>query len=314
MKIFDAFLQGLRGVTQTKRYILLIYVINLFVVLVLGATLADSIQSSIGDSLAGEKMLESFDGLWYRGFSAQAEGLAQTFEPGVVGIGSVFNGLDSFLKGDLFEGHTLIAGLGLLYLLLWTFLSAGLIAKYSNTGESGSFFQQAARFFPRFMILSLLAGVLYFLLFGYVMDWVSKMVDELTRETIDERVHFTYTVFKYLFVWLLVWSVNILFDYSKIFTVLKDHQNALTAPLKAAKLVFRNFSKTYGLYLLLGAVWVGFMLLYWLIAPGAGQDSWVAIIAAFLLGQLYFISRIAVRCLFYSGQTALWQTLAMREE
>jgi len=60
------------------------------------------------------------------------------------------------------------------------------------------------------------------------------------------------------------------------------------------------------LYLLSGLTGIGLLLLYWLIAPGAWQSSWFTIIFAFLLGQIYIIGRIAVRCLFYGGETALY--------
>lgn len=305
MKIIEAFLDGFRGVNRTKRYIFLVYLINFLVVLILGIALAGAIHSSLGQSMASENLLKGFDDNWFRSFSSQAKGLASTFNPSVVGIGAVFNGLDAFLKGGILSGYTGIVGFGLLYLLMWTFFSAGFISIYAAKDESPSFFQQAGYFFPRFLVLAVLAGVLYFLLFKFVMTGLTKGVNHLTRETIDERVHFTYTLIKYLILWFLVWVVNILFDYSKIITVLKDHKNAFTAPLKALRVVFSNFGKTFGLYLTIGVFWVVLMFLYWVVAPGASQASWVIILAAFLVGQIYIVSRIWIRCLFYAGQTSL---------
>ncbi|MFQ5864748.1 MAG: hypothetical protein ACE5IW_05910 [bacterium] len=314
MKIIDAFLEGFRNMSRTKRYIFLVYISNLLVALILGVSLGMTLHSSLGDSLAGENLLKGFDGLWYRNFASQAKGLANSFDPSVVGIGAVFNGLEAFIKGSFLNGQVAIVGVGLVYLLLWTFFSAGFISVYAAQEERPSFFQQAARFFLRFLVLGVIAGIFYFLLFKFVLNWLTKAVAELTRETIDERIHFTYTVLKYLILWMLVWSVNILFDYSKIFTVLRDHKNALTAPLKAMIVVFGNFFKIYGLYFAIGSLWIVLMFIYWLIAPGAGQASWFTIFAAFLLGQLYIVSRIGMRCLFYAGQTAMCSSLASGEK
>ena len=205
----------------------------------------------------------------------------------------------------MLEGNIVIVGVGLVYLLWWTFFSAGFISIYAAQADNPSFFQRAARFFPRFLILATMAGILYFLVFKFVLHWLSKAVDELTRETIDERIHFTFTVLKYLIIWSVIWSINLVFDYGKIVTVIKDHRNALTAPLKAAAVVFAHSFQTYGLYFAIGVLWVLLMLIYWMMAPGAGQSSWLAIIAAFLGTQLYLVSRIGLRCLFYAGQTAM---------
>ncbi|MFQ5640108.1 MAG: hypothetical protein ACE5IR_19180 [bacterium] len=310
MKIIDALLEGIRTVSRTKRYVLLTYALNMLLVLTLALSVSSAIEKSLGESLAGVKMLHGFDDLWYRNFSSQASGVARSFHPSVVGIGAIFNGLDDFIRGRLLGGDIAIVGVGFGYLLLWTFFSAGFISIYASQDERPSFFQQAARFFPRFLVLGVTAGILYFLLFKFVLGWLTKAVDELTRETIDERVHFTYTVSKYLILWSLVWSVNILFDYSKIVTVLRDHKNVLTAPLKAFRVVFGNFFKTYGLYLAIGSLWIVLMFIYWLVVPGAGQASWLTILLAFLLGQLYMVSRVGMRCLFYAGQTAMCTTIA----
>ena len=305
MKIFKAFQTGIRSVNDSKRYIFLAYFLNLTVVIILGLTLGDALQNSLGSSSASENMAKGFDGLWYNSFANQATGLASTFDPSVAGFGAILNGLDAFVTGTLFKNYITIVGAGLLYLLMWTFFSAGFISVYKKLEEQQSFFQQAARFFPRFVILAMLAGLLYFLLFFFVLDWLSLAVNALIRETIDERIHFAYTVIKYTIVWILIWILNLLFDYSKIITVQQDHKNALTAPLKAIRVVLANFGKTFGLYFIIGFCWIVLMLLYWLIAPGAGGSSLIIILAIFLLGQIYLLSRIWIRCLFYASQTAL---------
>ena len=305
MGILTAFRNGVREATRSWRYIFLVYGFNFLLAIGLASAVGIAISASVGHSAAGEKLVADFDGLWYRNFGAQAQGLAATFTPSVVGIGAVFNGLDAMLRGGLLQNHPLIGVAGLLYLLTWVFCSAGFIALYANPDDRPPFFARAAKFFPRFLVLGLMAGVLYFLVFRFVFSGLSNLVDELTRETIDERVHFVYTVIKYAIVWLLVVSVNILFDYSKIFTVLRDHGNALNAPLRSLGVVFGNFRRTYGLYVGIGIVWLLLLAVYWLIAPGAGQSSWLAIAAAFVIGQVYLLSRIWTRCLFLAGQTAM---------
>lgn len=309
MNILKAFIQGIKGVNGNKRYLLLIYLVNFLLVFVLSLSVMQAIQTSLGKSLVAEKLVNSFDGLWYRSFSAQAKGLASTFDPGVVGIGAVLNGLDAFLKGGIIKNYPAVVGVGIVYLLMWAFFAGGLISVYSQQESQNSFLSQAARFFPRLLILAIMAGILYFIIFKFIFIGLTKLVNNLTRETLDERVHFAYTLIKYLLVWLLVWSVNLWFDYGKIITVLRDHKNVFTIPVHAVKTVFSSLGKTYGLYFTIGIVWVILMLLYGLIAPGATQSSWLTIFLAFLVSQVYVLARIWTRCLFYAGQTHMCSAL-----
>ena len=311
MNILEAFRTGIRNVNRSKRYILLVYLINLFIAIVLGGLVASTIEDSVGSSVAGENLRTGFDDLWFDNFQDQASGLASTFEPGVVGIGAILKGLNAFLQGEPSGGYEVIFGVGIFFVIMWTFFSGGFISIYSATEERPGFLQQAARFFPRFLILFAMAAIFYSLLFGLVMGWLSSIVDAMTRETIDERYAFILTVIKYIILWILVWGVNLLFDYSKIFTVLQDHKNALTAPFKAAGIVFGNLGRIFGLYLSIGIVWLILFLVYWLVAiDPQGGSLLVAILLPFVLGQLYIISRICTRCLFFAGQTAMCAALS----
>jgi len=309
MKISQAFSQGLRDVNRSKRYIFLVYGCNFLLAVVLAFTIGTTLHNSFGSHLAGNNMLAGFDSLWYQSFRAQAEGLAQTFSPTVVGIGAIFEGLDGLSNGHFILQSPTVVGVGILYFLMWTFFSAGFISTYAAADDEPSFFQKAAGAFPKFLFLAVVAGVLYFLLFYFVFGWLSKAVDELTRETIDERVHFGFTVAKYAILWLLICMINIIFDYSKIFTLIRTGTSVLTAPLKTLVLVLKNFGKTFFLYVTIGAVWFAILLFYWVIVPGAGQSSWFTFLAVFLLGQLYILSRIWTRALFYAGQTAMFSAI-----
>lgn len=307
--IGDALKSGFSKLMKTKRYVFMAYGINFLLAGALAMGMAFILSSSIGHSAAGENLRNGFDDLWYRSFSSQAHGLAATFHRSVVGIGAVFDGMETMLKGDFLGEYAGIFSLGFLYLLVWTFLSGGFISLYATREQSPSFFRDAAKLFPRFFVLMLMAGVVYYLLYHFLLEWLSDSIKALTRDTIDERIDFLFTVGKYFVLWMLIWSVNLIFDYSKILTAVTDHKNVLSAPLKATGLIFSNFTKTYGLYFLIGLLRVVVVLLYWIIAPGAGQSSWFTILGAFIIGQIYLLMRICIRCLFYSGQTVLFQSL-----
>lgn len=309
MKIIAALQNGVRLVNRFWRYLFLAYGLNLVLALVLAAGVGMAIADSLGHSASAERLVQNFEEFWYQSFAAQAKGLEKTFNPTVTGIGAVLNGLDATLGGRLFQGEPLLLGVGAFYLILWLFLSAGFISFYARPENQTGFLAHAGCYFVRFVVLGAMAWILYFLIFAFLLDGLGWLVNELTRETIDERIHFFYTLLKYAIVWLLVLSVNMLFDYSKILTVLRDYRNALTAPLHALRLIWKNKRRTYGLYFTLGGAWLILLLIYWFIAPGAGQSTWLTIFLAFMLGQVYVLSRIWTRALFLAGQTAMARQL-----
>ena len=313
MKIFQAFKSGSQHVNKTKKYLFFAYAINFLLVIVIAYGLASTLEESIGKSASGETLLEDFDEFWFLNFSALAKGLAETFDPSVTGIGAVFNSLDTALSGSLFDVSPLIAGIGSLYLLIWIFLSGGFLSiyvhKFPHKSSEFTFFQSAAKFFPRIGVLSIISGILYVILFAYLFEFLTWVVDEISRETIDERTHFIYTMIKYFLLWILVLTINIIFDYSKILVVIRDSKNVLSVPVPALKIVFTNFFKTYGLYFLIGSFWIISIIIYWIIVPGAGQSSWITIFLAFLVGQIYIFSRIWIRCLFIASQSELCKYL-----
>ncbi len=317
MSILAALKNGITSVLHTKRFVALVFSVNIVFALIFAVSIGDGLYESFGSSSAADRMLDGFDGLWYSGYSAQATGLASAFNPALTQIGAVFNGLDSFLSGNLFGGYIGFVILGVSYLILWTFFAAGLLVAYNNKSGNGLFFQGAVRFFPRFLILAFISWILYYLLFTQFFGLLAFIVEEMNRETIDERIHFLWTVIQYVLFWTIVWCVNIVFDYAKILIVLDDVPNVVSAPIlgiqKAFKVVFSNFLNTFGLYVVLGIVWIAIMFLYWLVVPGAGISSWITIAGAFIIGQLYLISRIWVRCLFYASQTTMCHALAKSE-
>ena len=172
MKILEALKAGTSKTKDYKKYIAINYLTNFIIAAVLAAGLASVLEDSLGDSMAGSRMNSSFDELWFRSFTIDASGIAGTFRPDVVGKGAVARSLDSFLQGNLLNEFSAIAGAGLIYLLFSTFFSAGYISVYSNDGEEEiSFFGSASKNFLRIFGVTLIAAIIYVLLFYYIFEY-----------------------------------------------------------------------------------------------------------------------------------------------
>jgi hypothetical protein len=303
---------GARQAYTVRGWILRAYAWNLALAALLATVMFDSIRASLGSSLAGDRLRAGWDSLWYYGFSAQATGVAATLKPSVVGFGAILDGLDAFLDG--FAG--LLAGgvgsgvlpLALLYLLSWTFLGGGFLATFARGPDDGSLLARAGREFPRLLPVSLAGLALYWTILGPLRTGLDAVRDDAVHNVIDERVRFAWTVGEYVILWALVCLANVLLDYTKVFLV-RSGDWSLLSPLRAARrslgFVFRHPAVAGGLYLLTGLLWVALLVFYAAVAPGAGQSSAAGIAGAFLLGQLYLVGRVAIRCLFYASEVAI---------
>ena len=308
---------GVRSLKGRIRYVAAAYVVNLLLAGILGAMLMGGIRDSLGSSLAGDRMRSGFDSLWYSSFASQATGVAATFRPSVTGMGAIFDALDSFLDGfdSLFSRGvgTGIVPVAALYWILSVFLSGGFLAMFASPTERRSFAADACRWLPGILAIASCALVFYWVVLALARPWLDDLVASRSRDVIDERLRFAAILVEYGALWVVVWLGNMLFDYAKVALIARNRRASLAAPLYAIRAasaaIWRRPLATIGLYLCLGLVWIAGVLLYWAVVPGAAQSSISAILGAFLLGQVFVISRIWTRCLFYASETAMYAAI-----
>ncbi len=293
--IADALRTGLDRTSRNVRLLWLAYGLNVAIVLPLAAALAEQLSASIGPSVVGETMLRGFDHLWFRGFHVRAHGLGTTFEPWVVGVGGVLKAIDGLVTGGLLDLHPSIVAAGVVYLVAWVFLGAGFLARFV-TGES-NFLGGAARHFPRMLVLAAASWVVYAVVLEGVLPLLTDIVDIATYDSIDERVHFAWTLAKYGVVWAIVWSVSIVFDYAKIAAVAHPEESLRRSLRRAFGLLRSHPRALYGLSVGLLAAGVGVVLAFAVVAPGADQHNGFKVAIAFLVSQTYILARIALRVL-----------------
>ena len=125
------------------------------------------IEAQLGDSLVAETLARrKLD--WWQEFSAQASGLGTTFVPSIVGFGAVLNNLSGIL--DNVPMATTIAGATGAWLVLWSFLSGGVLDRYARQRPTRAhgFFAACGTHFWRFLRLGLIAWIVYWVLFADV--------------------------------------------------------------------------------------------------------------------------------------------------
>ncbi|MFQ5741440.1 MAG: hypothetical protein ACE5JX_20785 [Acidobacteriota bacterium] len=311
MSIGKSLVTGVQRVLRFPSLILWIYLGSVLLAVPLTLVIRGTLDRSIGHSLAHENLRQGFDLNWYGEFSFQNSGLADTFGPSLVGALPMWRNLESLLEGRILTQKPGVLVTGILFLLLWALLAGGILDRFSRPEEKHSrsrLFSQGAEYFFRMLRLLMLSLLLYFCIFRFLALPLSRWVVEASRDVTVERTMLLYTLVGYLLVGLLLLLVAMVLDYAKISLIVESRRSPLLALFRGIRFVISNFRRCSVLYLALLAVGLLLFLFYALVAPGPGQSTTVTITAAFLVGQLYLMTRIFLKFWFLSGQTVLFQT------
>ena len=284
---------GWRRVGACWRDVAAAYLLSLLLALPLAAALRASLADSLRHREAAENLLRSWDGLWHATVSSRAEGLERTFDAGIVGIGAVLRSLDVLVRGALLDLPGPILVVGLSYLAGWVLLSGGLLARFR--GDEGGVLRLGARWLGRMLSVALVGWGAWVLVLGVVLPSLGLWVDELCREVIDERIHLAWVLAKYVVVWGLVLAIRVWIDVAKVLAIEEPTMPTAAVLGRALTLCRRRAGSLAGVVVQLGLVWLGVVLAYWVVAPGADQANPLTILVAFLISQASVLARVGLR-------------------
>jgi hypothetical protein len=298
-----SYLDGLRRVLRAPATWFSVWLLTVLAALPLALLLRDAVAGSLGASLAAESAARGVNWDWWQEFQQQATGLAATLEPSVIGFAAVLRNTNALLDARLTSAIGFVVGA---WLLLWTFLSGGILDRYGRqrpTYASG-FFAACGTHFFRFLRLAVLAGLAYFVLYGFVHPLLFETIgNSLTRDLSVERTAFFITMGMYLTFGLLLLAVVVVFDYARIRIVVEDRRSAIAALAASGRFVARYPGRVIGLVAVNALVFLVLAAIYALIAPGAPAPAWVAL----LVGELWILARVWVKLTFYASQVSLFQ-------
>ena len=283
-----------------------VYLVTLAATVPMGLVLHESIEAHLGSSAVADRVAGGVDLDWWEEFEAQASGIERTFTPTVIGFAAVLRNLSALADNTPPEGA--LSALVALYFVVWAFFVGGVLDRLARQRRvmSAGFFSACGIYFFRFFRLAVLAGLAYWLLFGVVHRWLfGDLYGSLTHDLTVERDAFVLRVALYAFFGAILFFTNLIFDYAKIRAVVEDRRSMIGTFLAAVRFVRRRPVATICLYLLNGTLWVIVAAVYALVAPGgAGPGIW----AAFAIGQVYVITRLFAKLVFYASQTAYFQS------
>lgn len=302
------FRDGIRRVNGAPMLLAGVCLVTLLVALPLSVALRGMLEAHLGRSLVAEAAARGANYEWWQEFLAQATGLGATFVPSIIGFGAVLDNLSALL--DHAPMAATIAGVTAAWMLIWSFLSGGVLDRLARDRRTRThgFFAACGVHFWRFLRLGVLAWSIYACLFGWVHGWIFRDAYPALIENItSERTALLLRVAGYVLFGGALIFFNMIFDYARIRIVVEDRRSAIGAVAAGARFVRRHVGRAVGLYLLNGVAFVLLLVVYAVCspgAPGAGLVMW----AALLLGQAYIVGRHYLKLLFYASQIALFQS------
>lgn len=306
MGALAAWRDGVGRVNRAPLVLAALWAMTLIVSLPLALVLRGRIAQHLGDSVAADAAASGVNYEWMQEFADQASGVGVTFTPTIVGFGAVLDNLSAFLDNTP-RPLAIVAAAGA-YIALWIFLAGGIIDRYARDRVTGAhgFFSASGVYFLRFLRLAIVQLAVYGLLFQWLHPYLfDRLFPRLTRDMTVERDAFLVRVALYLVFGLLLAAFNVIFDYAKVRAVVEDRRSMIGAIGASIRFVRRN-GAAVGLYVLNVAAFLVSVVVYGLVAPGAG-GSGMTMWVAFAIGQLYVLARLWVKLVFWASETALFQ-------
>ncbi|MGH9370378.1 MAG: hypothetical protein ACRD15_02470, partial [Vicinamibacterales bacterium] len=251
MTAFGALRDGIRRVNEAPLVLAGMILVTLLVALPLSIALHGMLATHLGHSAAAEAAAQGANYDWWEEFTAQASGLGTTFTPTIIGFAAVLENTSRLLDNQPMAAT--IAGATVAWLVIWSFLSGGVVDRYARrrpTRASG-FFAACGTHFWRFLRLGVVAWFVYLWLFGPVHALLFDVgYAGLTRDLTVERAAFLIRIAGYVLFLAILACFTLLFDFARIRIVVEDRRSALGALAAGARFVVRHRRRVCALFLL----------------------------------------------------------------
>jgi hypothetical protein len=311
MTAVQTFREGARRVAGAPAVLVGAFVLNLLIAAPLALVLRATIADHFGSSQMADQAAQGFSTDWWSEFHDRQDGhgpaLGSTLTPAVIGFAAVLRHLSDLL--DARPPDASVVGAIALWLLLWTFLAGGVIARYAHGAalHAEGFFGACGHHVFRLLRLAAIAGLAYLILFRIVHPFLFGTVyGRLTHDLAVERTAFLIRLALYVVFGLLLATVHIVTDAARLRAVVEDRRSMIGAYLAGRRLIAHRWRTVLGLYALTGTALGLLWLLYALLATGGrGGGIWVWL--ALATGQIYLIARLWLKLQVLASLVALYQ-------
>jgi len=288
MKVFESYSQGIKRATIEIKMVFLLWLINILFAVGIYPQFSNYLNKTISRSIAAENFIKYFD--------------LHTFFELLIHQGDKFSAIISF-TGLLIIG----------YILASVFLNGGILFTLIHPKKANQkrrlapvFFQGGGKFFGRFLRLVIYSLVLWIGI-GIVMLIIHLILSPITKGSTNESLMLGLFLVRGAIALFLVFLVKMILDYTRIKIVIQDTRKVFLSMWQAVGFVFRKLGSTLALYYLYVLTAFAIFILYWWAQKAVKTHSLLPILIAFVIGQIFILSRGWLRIGLQAAQMKFFQ-------
>jgi hypothetical protein len=287
IKALDAVEKGYLRSINARIGVGILYVANLLVVLPFAYALRSILMAAAGTSMDYGVLLSGFDFTLIFDLARSQRCALGALSEAAVGAAVAFFSLNVFLSGGV----------------LTTVRQDGI------TVTAADFFAGAARYCGRFFRLAAIVfggGALVVVPLLAVVFTLLGLWEDGAQSEIPQTIVMGLEVLCLL---LMLVPVVMVYDYSRIDTVLTDGSSMRRSAWRGVRFVYRRLGRTIKLQIVLVALFLLLAAVYLAFVELLGTSSLAGLIATMIVQQLYVVQRIGLRIFGFAAEAVLYREL-----
>jgi hypothetical protein len=290
MKVFKSYSQGIKRATAEGKMVWLLWLANAIFASFIYFSFSGFLSRILSHRAAAQNFLETFD--------------MNTFFELITHNGRELNTIISFAM-------LLLIG----YIFASVFLNGGILFTLIHPTKTNGkrrlaplFFQGMGKFFGRFFRLLIYSLILW--LGVIIVNLILHIIlTPITKGGTNEPLMFYLALLRVVIAFFLVFLVKMIVDYTRIKIVIEDTRQVFRSFFQALGFVFRKLGSTLAIYYLYVLTATAIFIVYWLVQKTIKTNSLLPILFAFLIGQIFILSRGWIRVGLQAAQMEFFQSL-----
>ncbi len=285
LKIKDILIDGGRLVFYNQKFVLILWVTNALFSLILTIPIYLLLTVNIGHSLISNLLNQTIDYVWLLQFRHQ-------------------------FSIELSQIPILLYGVILIYILLNTFYSGGLLSVFNQPVKNHviDFFYGGVKYWFRFFKVLLISIILYLIIFS-LYEITGRLNALLFGSQAGYYGDFIFRLVRYIVLLFFIGIVTVITDYARVLMVVKNNVNVTESILNSTKFIFKNFNKVFSVFLTVALLGATGAILYNFAGLFIPKSPFYFLLLTFILQQILIIFRLNIRMFFFSTEITLYKDL-----
>ncbi len=289
MKVLKYYFQGIKRATSEGKLVWLLWLVNVLFASLIYFQFSDYMNQVLSRSAAAENFLKTFD--------------MNTFFELLAHNGEKLNAIVSL-------AILLLIG----YIFVSVFLNGGILFTLIHPRKTEKkrrlaplFFEGGGKFFGRFLRLLIYSLILW--LGVIIVNLIFHIIlTPITKGGTNEVLMFYLILVRVVIALLLIFLVKMIVDYARIKIVVEDSRKVFRPLFQAVGFVFRKLRSTLAIYYIFMLTAAAVFILYLLVQKTVKTHALLPILFAFIIGQIFILSRGWVKVGLQAAQMNFFQS------